>query len=609
MNDRYTDLSFALGNRLLGVLDEKQHRERENEDNHVGWYHKTDFQISAVIGGEDFHYEGRFDIGDGEGNLISHIKNFYEYSLSPNCPFIPEWKKQGEDYYREKIESLKRGRDVFIPYLEQHTELTKEDETLLAEIMATADEWFKVPEEKEPYEDKPRFTVEQTSDAFDEPFIIRDNNFVSDTQGGRYYAIDGIYQTFNSEKEAQEVADRLNEDTPIIRNEQAANSVIGGIVPMDDGDYRVIEVVGTGIDDEVHLESITDPTKHTVDTFGYADYMVSGYDVNGKEITIDNRRYLIESVNKISGDVSMRDITFQNNAGFPINRVEKIGYVRRLLEQAEKQPETDMLATTETVAEYPAVENGLPYDITIQKIQFDEPEKKRIDEAPAVIAERNNYRITKDTLGIGGAKEKFRANMAAVNLLHDLEIENRLATPEEQEILAGYVGWGGLSMAFDENNAAWANEFRELYATLSPEEYRAAMESTLTAFYTPPVVIKAMYEALDRLGFTQGNLLEPSCGTGNFFGLLPDSMAGSKLYGVEIDPLTGEIAKQLYQKPISLWRALRTRSCQIITLMWYLAMYRLASLRWRIAATTPRNSLSMITFSQRLWIRYARAAL
>ena len=548
MNDRYTDLSFALGNRLLGVLDEKQHRERENEDNHVGWYHKTDFQISAVIGGEDFHYEGRFDIGDGEGNLISHIKNFYEYSLSPNCPFIPEWKKQGEDYYREKIESLKRGRDVFIPYLEQHTELTKEDETLLAEIMATADEWFKVPEEKEPYEDKPRFTVEQTSDAFDEPFIIRDNNFVSDTQGGRYYAIDGIYQTFNSEKEAQEVADRLNEDTPIIRNEQAANSVIGGIVPMDDGDYRVIEVVGTGIDDEVHLESITDPTKHTVDTFGYADYMVSGYDVNGKEITIDNRRYLIESVNKISGDVSMRDITFQNNAGFPINRVEKIGYVRRLLEQAEKQPETDMLATTETVAEYPAVENGLPYDITIQKIQFDEPEKKRIDEAPAVIAERNNYRITKDTLGIGGAKEKFRANMAAVNLLHDLEIENRLATPEEQEILAGYVGWGGLSMAFDENNAAWANEFRELYATLSPEEYRAAMESTLTAFYTPPVFIKAMYEALDRLGFTQGNLLEPSCGTGNFFGLLPDSMAGSKLYGVEIDPLTGEIAKQLYQK-------------------------------------------------------------
>ena len=138
--------------------------------------------------------------------------------------------------------------------------------------------------------------------------------------------------------------------------------------------------------------------------------------------------------------------------------------------------------------------------------------------------------------------------MAAVNLLHDLEIENRLATPEEQKILAGYVGWGGLSMAFDGNNAAWANEFKELYATLSPEEYRAAKESTLTAFYTPPVVIKAMYEALDRLGFSEGSILEPSCGTGNFFGLLPDSMAKSKLHGVEIDSLTGRIARQLYQK-------------------------------------------------------------
>ena len=512
LNDRYTDLSFALGNKLLGILDEKQHRERGGDKN-IGWYHKTDFEISATIGGEDFHYEGRFDIGDGEGDLISHIKNFYEYSLSPNCPFIHEWKKQGEDYYREKIESLQWGRDVFIPYLEQHTELTKEDETLLAEILDTESDWFRVAEEAEPFKDTPRFTVEQTSDAFDEPFIIRDNNFVSDTQDGRYYAIDGIYQTFNSEEEAREVADRLNEDDPIIRNEQAANSVIGGIVPMDDGDYRVIEVVGTGIDDEVHLESITDPTKHTVDTFGYADHMVSGYDVIGKEITIDNRRYLIESVDKISGDVSMRDITFQNNAGFPINRVEKIARVREWLETQEQAEPL--------------------------------PEKEK---ASAVTTDRNNYRITEDALGIGGAKEKFRANMAAVNLLHDLEIENRLATPEEQKILAGYVGWGGLSMAFDGNNASWANEFKELYVTLSPEEYRAAKESTLTAFYTPPVVIKAMYEALDRLGFSEGSILEPSCGTGNFFGLLPDSMAKSKLHGVEIDSLTGRIARQLYQK-------------------------------------------------------------
>ena len=544
LNDRYTDLSFALGNKLLGVLDEKQHRERGGDKN-IGWYHKTDFEISAVIGGEDFHYEGRFDIGDGEGDIISHIKNFYEYSLSPNCPFIPEWKKQGEDYYREKIESLQKGRDVLIPYLEQHTELTKEDETLLTEILDTESDWFRVPEDKETilagrlvdfikdvdhynyidalevgetdedavrkissdftslesiqsYIDELRnwaeeledteevetcrqliqdltvlqaekaahYTVEQTSDAFADPFIIRNNAVPEGTQD-QYYDVDGIYQTFETEEEAQEYADTLNSAEHITKLFAAKS----------------------------------------------AEREADNSDLIGRELVIDNRRYVIDSIGKISGDVSLRDITFQNNAGFPINRVEKIARVREWLETQEQAEPL--------------------------------PEKEK---APAVTAERNNYRITEDTLGIGGAKEKFRANMEAVNLLHDLEIENRLATPEEQKILAGYVGWGGLSMAFDENNAAWANEFKELYATLSPEEYRAAKESTLTAFYTSPVVIKAMYEALDRLGFSGGSILEPSCGTGNFFGLLPDRMAKSKLHGVEIDSLTGRIAKQLYQK-------------------------------------------------------------
>ena len=473
LNDRFTNLNFALGNKLLGVLDEKQHRERENEDAHVGWYHKTDFTITAAVGGEDFHYEGRFDIGDGEGDLIAHIKNFYDYSLSPNCPFIPEWKRQGEDYYREKMESLRFGRDVFVPFLEQHTELTPEDEKLLAEIMSFENEWFAPAEEEK---ETPHYTVELTSDAFADPFIIRDNT-VPKGQDGQYYDVGGIYQTFETEEEAQEYADTLNS------------------------------------------------AEHTVKLFAEKDAQREAEKEQdnsaliGTEITIDNRRYLIESIGEISGDVSMRDITFQNNVGFPINRVEKIDYVRRLLEQAEKA------IPPEEKAEAPAK-----------------------PPVPAYSDNRQNYHITDDALGVGGAKEKFRNNMAAVNLLHELQLENRLATPEEQEILAKYVGWGGLSMAFDENNAAWAEEFKELYASLSPEEYRAAKESTLTAFYTPPVVIKAMYEALARLGFSQGNILEPSCGTGNFFGLLPESMAGSKLHGVELDPLTGEIARQLYQK-------------------------------------------------------------
>ena len=397
LNDRYTDLSFALGNKLLGILDEKQHREREGDKN-IGWYHKTDFVIKAVIGGEEFNYEGRFDIGDGEGDLIAHIKNFYDYALSP----------KGEQLYGDDRESLLRGRDEFIPFLKQHTELIQEDEKLLDEIMATESDWYRTAEE--------------------------------------------------TEEKPQVYADIMNgSEAPAIEMEKSADDLIG------------------------------------------------------REIIIDNRKYLIENIGKISGDVSLRDITFQNNVGFPINRVEKIGYIQKLLEQEK----TELL-----------------------------PEEKT--EAPAV--DRHNFRINDDAIGVGGAKEKFRNNMAAINLLHELEIENRLATPEEQEVLSQYVGWGGLSMAFDEHNAAWAEEFKELYASLSPEEYRAAMESTLTAFYTPPVVIKAMYDALDRLGFSQGNILEPSCGTGNFFGLLPESMQNSKLHGVEIDSLTGRIAKQLYQK-------------------------------------------------------------
>ena len=162
-------------------------------------------------------------------------------------------------------------------------------------------------------------------------------------------------------------------------------------------------------------------------------------------------------------------------------------------------------------------------------------------------SEKHNYRITDNEIGMGGAKEKFRKNIAAINLLHELEFDNRLATPEEQEILAQYSGWGGLADAFDETKDNWHSEFTELYTTLSPEEYEAAKESTLTAFYTPPVVIKAMYSALENMGFKRGNVLEPSCGVGNFMGLIPESM-DAKMYGVELDSLSGRIARQLYQK-------------------------------------------------------------
>jgi len=162
------------------------------------------------------------------------------------------------------------------------------------------------------------------------------------------------------------------------------------------------------------------------------------------------------------------------------------------------------------------------------------------------IVPAQNYRITDDHLGEGGAKTKFRNNIAAIQVLHDLVFDKRNATPEEQEILSRYVGWGGLPQAFEEKQAGWENEFIELYTTLSPDEYASARASTLNAHYTSPVVIKAIWEMVERLGFRSGNVLEPSCGVGNFFGLIPQSMANAKLYGVELDSVTARIAQHLY---------------------------------------------------------------
>ena len=163
-------------------------------------------------------------------------------------------------------------------------------------------------------------------------------------------------------------------------------------------------------------------------------------------------------------------------------------------------------------------------------------------------SERHNFRITDEHLGEGGAKTKFHNNVAAIRTLREIEFDNRLATPEEQEILSRYVGWGGLPQAFDGNNPQWAEEFTQLQKLLSPEEYEAAKSTTLNAYYTSPAVIKAIYQAVENMGFRAGNILEPSCGIGNFFGLVPESMTESKLYGVELDPLTGRIAQQLYQQ-------------------------------------------------------------
>ena len=245
----------------------------------------------------------------------------------------------------------------------------------------------------------------------------------------------------------------------------------------------------------------------------------------GTRLTIDGRQFEVDSVDDHTQSVSLRDVTFENGTGFPIFRQESVEFVREHVEWSDAE------RTATQVDEPPAV-------LT--------PPKKKKQNTLAYPLDTNgrNYRINDDHIGEGAPLERFQRNLDAIRTLKTVEAESRAATAEEQAVLAQYVGWGGLADFFDEKNARYG----ELKDLLTDAEYAAARESTLTAFFTPPVVIRGIYAALGQMGFTQGNILEPSCGIGNFLGMLPESMSGSKLYGVELDDLSGRIARQLYQK-------------------------------------------------------------
>ena len=211
-------------------------------------------------------------------------------------------------------------------------------------------------------------------------------------------------------------------------------------------------------------------------------------------------------------------------------------------EQVTTQPDD----TVKTVAIYPAEENRMPYDIVIQTIGSKSPALDAVEPERSTLELAGNFHITDDDLGVGGPKQKFARNIEAIRTLFKLEQEHRGATAEEQQVLSQYVGWGGLSDAFDPSKDSWAKEYAELKGLLSEDEYAAARSSTLNAHYTSPTVIRGIYDAVERMGFRSGNILEPSMGVGNFFGMLPTSMADSRLYGVELDSITGRIAKKLY---------------------------------------------------------------
>ena len=319
----------------------------------------------------------------------------------------------------------------------------------------------------------------------------RHYEFVHETHFQLYAYVNGEFSLFNHRHDAQLVK----------AAEQTASA------------QTTPDTVGTVLQEPTQLETDTGTSVGDISI--------------GTRLTIDGRQFEVDSVDDHTQNVSLRDVTFEGGTGFPIFRKESLDYVRAHMEQPDMVRETAAPQTDEP-----------PAALT--------PPKKKKQNALAYPLDPNgsNYRITDDHIGEGAPLERFQRNLDAIRTLKTVEAENRSATAEEQAVLAQYVGWGGLADFFDEKNPRY-NELKDL---LTDAEYAAARESTLTAFFTPPVVIRGIYAALGQMGFTQGNILEPSCGIGNFLGMLPESMSGSKLYGVELDDLSGRIARQLYQR-------------------------------------------------------------
>ena len=370
-----------------------------------------------------------------------------------------------------------------------------------------------------------------------------------------------IAQLIRTEKfYTEEEQDRLDDIDPIAIRERLAES---GII-----DGKVVDP--EKLNNNPFIRMVTEDVQRISDEEFAKEHLIPGEST----FEIDGRTFLVDRVNLDSSSVNFQDITFSNATGFPIFRTESIAFIRKYVEEQEKQS-VQPVTSAETVAVYPGEKNNLPYDVVVQTLRTEEttppvqntpvsiPIDEKWQEFPSVAdaeqasyeeykenLRRNarNFRITDDALGTGGPKAKFQDNMAAIRLLKNLEQESLQASPEQQEILSRYVGWGGLADAFDESKPSWSEEFSELRSALTPEEYTAARASTLNAHYTSPTVIRAIYEAVGNMGFRTGNILEPSMGVGNFFGMLPGEMQSSRLYGVELDSISGRIARQLYPK-------------------------------------------------------------
>lgn len=627
------NMSFALANSVLEYLDEKQHLERIVNGLNAGWYDKTDFEIKAVIGGEEFSYDGRYDIGDGKGtgggSLIEHIANFSRHVI----------KSETGLYKSDNKQTAQSTLDTLIPFLERNSALTAEERKILDDFKAKNP--IRTFADVQNVEPKP-LTAERSGDFYE--FYGEDAHLVAAALGLHitsknhrdmtgfpvhmfgenaemlarfgYTLLDGaaiaeerLKESTEKVKAAHEREARFEaafeaffEDSELDEKqtlffERAKKSMqINDLERLEDvfempafqaayGRAENIYRLFGGEEKFREIEKKIDAAlSGEQEQLTYFDEPVSSVEptiekvspVTQSDVISDFRKETEKRFNKIDG-YSVREIeelakdyiseiVSDNNLDVEVGEVVMYGSRSRglkndgsdidiVVEMRNSDLKEDALFNI--LHETPFDIGGVPVDINpirpeesgslddylVRAEQYLQEKGAKEITAP----ELQDYRVEEVEQSSFGQKTRYAANVAAIKTLQKIERENRAATPDEQKSLAQYVGWGGIPKAFDESDPAWANEYAELKKLLTPEEYEAARSTVLTAHYTSPTIISAVYFALENFGFKGGNVLEPSMGIGNFFGVMPEEMRlQSRLHGVELDDISGMIAKQLY---------------------------------------------------------------
>lgn len=462
-------MSFAVANKLFTVLDEQEMEKQENEEEGYSYY-KTAFSIYAVIDSEEYSFKGRYDIGSEGKSLLEHIREYYDYCLSSDCMYRQYWEEDG--ILEEKIEQLTKYNENFLPYLENHLDLTPVERKQITALIHK--------EEPEVLQDK-KYEIMDTG-RIDFPFDVQEW-----TRENNEFVFSGRNKYCKSRKEA----------SAWIEEQQKESNLI-----------------------EVAIESSEDYEDLTVS-------FVTAIDTDGNRQPV--YRLLRKGNNGLETYLSEMILFHSEN--------EARTYIKNHADKIREIPYDDIIDWAAEIRKD---------SIAAAELQEEILDTDNIAITPVSENMGQNYHISKEELGTGTIREKCWKNILAIETVKQLEKGQRKATREEQDILADYVGWGGIADVFDVNRLQWQEEWERIHTALTPEEYRSAEESVLNAHYTQPLIIKAMYQVLENMGFSRGRILEPSCGIGNFFGLVPEDMDGSTLYGVELDRMSAKIAGYLY---------------------------------------------------------------